>query len=247
MPDAIVLVPTGSGQTSVTSGANLVTQIARIVGGESESQIRSQALDCLNRVRIELNNHDWRFMKTTDSAITLVDGQQTYSLQRTFRKPSYACLVDVAGDRQVDLEYFDDVVFSHLQPTSAVPGAPLYYLLRNDYEDGLVSLFPIPDAAAAATYRLVVEYYARIEPFSDSADSVALPEEIVNPLVIGGQAYILRERDKNTPMTMQAFADYQRVKTLLLVEDRRYTEERTRFRLAHKASTTLGRMFIIQF
>lgn len=232
-------------QSGVGTGAQLVTQIARICGGESEGEIRTQALDCLNRVRRELNQHDWRFMKTTDAPITLVSGTSTYDLQSTFRKPSFAVLIDSAGDQKFDLEYLNDEMAAHSEPDKAQNGQPVFYLLRNDYQDGLVTLFPIPDDGTAADYRLVVEYYARIGAFADSNESeVFIPEELANVLILGGQAYMLREREKGSPVTMQAFADYQRAKNLALVDDRRLTDERPRFRIASRPRMPFGTMLI---
>ena len=244
MSHLIVSSATGSGQTGITSGSNLVTQIARIVGGEGEPEIRNQALDALNRVRIELNNHDWRFMKTTDDPITLADGTATYTLERTFRKPSYAMLIDAAGDQKFNLDYLDDETSARIPYDRAATGQPTCYFLRNDFEDGLVTLVPIPDSNTATNYRLSVEYYARIEAFADTTDPVSLPEELVNPLVIGGQAYMLRERDKQSPATVQAFADYQRVKMLLLSEDRRFTDEQPRFRIKQRQTAPFGTVYI---
>lgn len=244
MPNPTVLSPSTSGQTGISAGSILVTQIARIAGGEGEAEIRNQALDCLNRARIELNQHDWRFMKTTDNPITLSNGTDTYTLSSAFRKPSFAVLIDAAALPKFELLYADDETFSHLYPDKSQRSQPIYYMLRNDYEDGLVTLFPTPDSGTAADYRLVVEYYARIEAFSDTSDPVSLPEEIVNVLVIGGQAYLLREREKNSPATVQAFLDYQRVKKLLLSDDRHYADEKPRFTLGTRKTIPTGTMLV---
>jgi hypothetical protein len=244
MSDSTVLTASGSGQTGASSGHDLVTQIARVTGGEGETAIRDQALDCLNRVRIELNQHDWRFMKTTDDPITLVSGTSTYSLDSTFRKPSHAILIDAAAIPQYDLRYEDDEFFSHAVPRQDLSGLPMYYLLRNDFSDGLVTVYPTPDNSTASTYRLVVEYYARIGAFADSTDTVDIPEEAINVLVIGGQAYLLRERQKGTPASAIAFQDYQRAKMLLLTDDRRMGDEKARFTLGTRRIYPFGTMFI---
>jgi hypothetical protein len=244
MPSATVLTASASGQTGIVSGSNLVTQVARMVGGESEGAIRAQALDCINRVRIELNQHDLGFMKTTDGAITLVDGTATYALESTFRKPVYASLVDASGTRTFDLDYYNDAIALHDQPDMSATGRPQFYMLRNDFQDGLITLYPTPDATAASDDRLVVEYYARIEGIADSTDPVNLPEEVTNCLVVGGQAYMLRERDKVSPALGMAFADYQRIKALLMVDDRRIADERVRFRLGVSRTIPFGTMLI---
>lgn len=226
-----ILTANASGQTAVGLGAQLVTQIARIIGGESEGEIRAQALDCLNRVRTELNQHDWRFVKTTQDPITLVNQQSTYSLAAAFRKPSFARLIDAAALPFKHLEYEDDVVWSRRQEIQSQTGLPVWYTLRNDFDDGLIQLFPIPDLSASSQYRLQVEYYARIGAFADTEEGGQdLPEEVMNVLVVGGQAYFLRERDKASPVTGQAFADYQRLLAMLATHDRRQTEARSRFR-----------------
>jgi hypothetical protein len=232
-------------QAGVGTGAALVTQIARICGGESENEIRSQALDCLNRVRRELNQHDWRFMKTTDDPITLVNGTATYALQSTFRKPSFAVLIDIDAQPRYTLDYLDDETGAHTDPDKTSTGLPVFYLLRNDYQDGLVTLYPTPDDSTATDFRLVVEYYARIGAFADSNESeVFVPEELANILIVGGQAYMLRERDKNSPAALQAFADYQRMKKLLLTDDRRVMDEKARFRLGTRRFQPVGTILI---
>jgi hypothetical protein len=91
---------------------------------------------------------------------------------------------------------------------------------------------------------LVVEYYARIGAFADSTDTVDIPEEAINVLVIGGQAYLLRERQKGTPASAIAFQDYQRAKMLLLTDDRRMGDEKARFTLGTRRIYPFGTMFI---
>lgn len=233
MPDSIVLTPTGSGQTGVLSGQDLVTQVAQISGVQGEVLGRAQALDCLNRARIELNQYDWRFSKVTATAITLVNGTRTYSLPTEFKKPGDARLIDAAGSGYRTLTYIEDITSWRLDWQQSNTGAPYYYHLRNEFGDGLIDVYPIPDVSAAATYRLSVEYYQRFGALSDdSTCQLEMPEEATNALVLGGQAYLLRERDKNTPVVTQAFVDYQRAVNLLKTFDRRITDELTRFRLA---------------
>lgn len=235
MPDSIVLTPTGSGQTGIRTGSDLVTDVARIVGGEGEVTIRAQALSCLNRARIELNQHDWRFTKITFPPITLVIGQRTYSLPTAFKKPSYARLIDATGLGFRTLVYRDDVEGWRMDQKQDQNDAPYWYCLRNDFDDGLIDVYPDPDSRVSSLYRLQVEYFQRLGRFSDSPDvQLEMPEEAENVLVLGGQANILRERDKNSPVVVQAFADYQRAMQLLRAFDRRIPDEEARFTLRPK-------------
>jgi hypothetical protein len=246
MSDHSIVSPSGSGQPWVSTGGNLVTQIARCVGGESEEEVRGQALDCLNRARIELNQHDWRFMKRTDDPITLVDGTATYSLEATFHKPSYAYLIDSSALLVRTLENIDDAALYRRRDQPQPPsGIPIFYSLRNEFEDGLVTLYPTPDAGTASQNRLVVEYFARIGAFSDDNEAMQeLPEEVTNVLVIGGQSYLLRERRGGSPEAAQSFADYQRTKMLLLTEDRRVADEQARFQPRVRHFQSVGVMYL---
>lgn len=229
MPDSIVLTPTDSGQTGVLTGHNLVSQVARIAGGEGEILIRAQALDCLNRARIEMNQYDWRFSKVTFAPITLVVGTRTYSLPTAFKKPCNARLIDSAGNGYATLVYRDDTESWRLDQKQSEGGNPYWYRLRNEFGDGLIDVYPVPGVSCAASYRLSVEYYQRFGAFSDTDVQLAMPEEATNVLVLGGQAYILREREKNSPVVAQAFADYQRELLALKTYDRRITDEEARF------------------
>ena len=235
MSDSIVLTPTGSGQAGVLSGHDLVTQVAQISGVHGETLGRAQALDCLNRARIELNQYDWRFSKITASAITFVTGTRTYSLPTEFKKPGDARLIDAAGNGFRTLTFIDDIMSWRLDWQQSLSGTPYYYHLRNEFGDGLIDVYPIPDTSTAANYRLNVEYYQRFGAFSDDPTcQLEMPEEATNALVLGGQAYLLRERDKGSPIVVQAFADYQRAVNLLKTFDRRITDDVTRFRLMPK-------------
>lgn len=244
MPDPAILQQTGSGQTSVAAGSSLVTQVVRVMGLQGNQDARSQGLDCINRVRIEMNQHDWRFMKVTQSPITLASGTATYALDSAFRKPSFAGYIDSSGNKRIDLIYYDDAVFSHLNPTQQDTGDASIYTLRNDFNDGFISVYPVPDVKTASNSRLSVEYFARINAIADTSSPINLPEEAQNLLVIGGQAYFLRERDKANPTTTVAFQDYMRMVGLLLSNDRRQTDERPRFTIGRQRIPAQGQLFV---
>lgn len=244
MSEATILTRTGSGQTGTGSGSNLISQIARIVGGESEPNVRAHALDCLNRVKNELNQHDWRFMKRTQAAITFINGTATYNLDASYRKPSFAHILDSTGKLYAEIIYKDDAAFSHQKTAQTDTGLPIYYTLRNEFEDGYITVYPIPDSSTATNYQMMVEYFARIPTMADNSDQLSLPEEVLNVLVAGGQAYITRERQKESPVIPVLFGDYQRSKSLLMSNDRRFSDEMPRFRIRGSQYQPFGTMLI---
>src|SRR3990167_4619438 len=243
MSDVVVVTSSGSGQTGAGSGANKVTEVARIVGGQDENSIRAQALSCINRVRMELNMHDWRFMKTNASNITLINGTATYALPTNLKAVTYARLLDTNGKQDHELTYVPDDVFTHWMTDQEHTGQPLYYNASNVFGDGLVTLYPVPDASAVTNWTLDVEYFKRIPVITDDAWAIDVPEEVNLVLTAGGQMYLLEERDKSSPVLPVKIAEYGRVFGELKAMDRRVHDERPRFRIG-SARQTLGTLYI---
>ena len=233
MATATVVIPSGSSQTRCPVGSQLVSQVARIVGGEGENKVRAAALDTINRVRVRMNRRDWRFTKTTASAITLVDGTATYSLPAAFKRPNYAQLIDSDGDVFKKLHYRDDAWFSAWQEQQSGTGLPDVYELRNDQADGLITLYRPPNAETAADFTLRVEFYSRITVISDSTAAVDYPEEMCDVLIYGGQYLLLKEREKdNLELIAIARSDYDRAFSDLIRYDRQFDDNRSRFSIS---------------
>ena len=244
MATATVVIPSGSSQTRCPVGSQLVSQVARIVGGEGENKVRSAALDTINRVRVRMNRRDWRFTKTTHTAITLVDGTATYSLPAAFKRPVFAQLLDSNSKVFSKLEYKDDAWFAAWWEQQDGTGPPTVYELRNDQADGLVTVYPTPDAGAAADHTLRVEYFSRITVISDSTVAVDFPEEMCDVLIYGGQYLLLKEREKdNRELLAIARADYDRAFSDLIRYDRQFDDNRTRFRISPGVKA-FGTLFI---
>jgi hypothetical protein len=241
----VVVTSSGSGQTGVSAGNGLVNQVAVVVGGENEAEVRSQALAAINRVRTRLNKRDWNFMRKQASAITLVDGTKTYTLPTAFKKPAFAILQDTSSNADWTLRYANDAWFSHWNEDRETSGRPQWYTLRNHYDDGLIELYPIPDASAASDWTLLVDYYGRISNIQDTSTAIDLPEEVEDVLVLGGQYFLLREREKNSPSLPMARADFLEGERLLQVYDRRIEDENPRFRVGtSRSNQTLGTIWI---
>lgn len=229
MSDVVVVGSSGSGQAGAGTGSAKVTEVARVVGGHNENEIRHQALACVNRVREHINSRDWRFTKTNAANITLVNGTATYTLPTNFKAPSYARLLASTGKQQHELRYVLDEAMTHSVTNQDSSGQPYFYSLRNHYADGLVTLYPTPDASAAATWTLDVEYHKRIPLITDDSTAIDVPEEVNRVLAIGGQYELLVEREKNSPVLPLRRADYEAAMRELVNFDRRITDEFARF------------------
>jgi len=239
MPN-IVVSTSGGGQPSCGAGNDLVTQVASVIGGSDEDNIRAQALDCINRARSEINMHDWRFLKRTVTSTAFVAATQTYTLPTTFKSPAFFHLLDTNGKPYRDLQYIDDASFTHAVPQQNISSIPAAYSLRNTFNDGLISFYPVPDASVVSNYTWSGEYFTRVANITDDTAALSsIPEEICNVLIAGGQYYLVSEREKgNEGLVNHKWQDYQRVKNLALVNDRRISDDRgDRFRLPSRRST----------
>jgi len=219
--------------------------VAEVIGGTGEGELRAQALNALNRVRQRMNKRDYRFMKKQQSAITLVDGTQTYSLDSAFKKPYFAILLDTSSQPDHTLTYKDDAAFAHWAEDQEQTGRPEWYTLRNHYDDGLISLYPVPDSSAAASWTLIVNYFGRIAVIQDTSAGIDLPEECEDVLVLGGQYFLLRDREKNSQALAAYRADFLEAERLLQVFDRNVADDFPRFRIGSAStSVPLGTVFI---
>lgn len=234
-----VLATSGGGQPGCESGQHLVDSVASLVGGVDEDNVRVQALDCVNRARNEINMHDWRFLKRTVTSTAFVASTQTYSLPAAFKSPGFFRVLDSNGKPYRDLQYMDDIDMTHVVPQQTLTGTPSAYSLRNSFNDGLISFYPVPGTTEASSYTWAGEYFTRIANINDDSTALSdIPEEICNVIIAGGQYFLMAERDKgNSPIVNLKLADYQRIKNLALVNDRRMTDDRGgRFRLPSRRS-----------
>lgn len=230
---AIVVSTSGGGQPGCSSGSHLVDSVASVIGGVDETNVRVQALDCINRARNEINMHDWRFLKRAVTSTAFMASTATYTLATTFKSPSFFRVLDSNGKPYRDLTYVDDISMTHAVPQQTQVGVPTLYSLRNTFNDGLITFYPVPNASTVAGYTWAGEYYTRVAEITDDSTALSsIPEEICNVIVAGGQYFLVAEREKaNTPLLNLKLGDYQRVKNLALVNDRRMTDETARFRL----------------
>jgi len=237
----IVVPSSGGGQPGISGGggggSTLVDQVAAVVGGVDEDSVRVQALEAVNRARNEINMHDWRFLKRTVTSTAFVSGTATYTLPTIFKSPGFFRVLDSNSKPYRDLIYMDDADLSHAVPQQTLSGCPAAYSLRNTFADGLITFYPVPGTTEASSYTWAGEYYTRIPYINDDSTALTgIPDEIGNVLVAGGQYYLVSEREKgNGNIVSHKWQDYQRIKNLALVNDRRMSDDRGgRFRLPNR-------------
>lgn len=220
----------GSGQSKPRDCKSLITTIARSFGGENDGRVRSMALDTLNQTLSELSGlRDWNWERTTQSAITLVDGTATYSLDSAYKKPSKAVLIDSDSNEFRSLGYADWERFQDTGKQTRV-GNPWVYMLKNAFNLGTVELYPVPDAGAASDYTLELTYFKRLSLCTDSVSSVINAPAEVEPWVTQ-RATALLAQIKNPEQATLFLGTAARLYNALVRWDTRIRDERLRFSL----------------
>lgn len=229
----LIVGTSGSGQPTAGYGAKKVSEVARIVGGEDENSVRAQALDCINRIIEQLNMYDLRSMKRSVTATSFVSGQRHYSLPSAFKSASFFRVLYASDSRPYcDLKYRDDESLTHEFPTQTHTGVPVFYSLRNTFNDGYISFYPVPDSSTVSAYKYSGEYYTRLGKLTDDQTTITdMQPEVDTVLVTGAQSMLLREHKKDSVLAPQLQQDYMRLLRDLIVFDRRVSDEKTRFRL----------------
>jgi hypothetical protein len=66
-------------------------------------------------------------------------------------------------------------------------GKPYLYTLRNVDQDGLISFYPVPDGI----YTITVQYYKRIPQLANNDDTLLIPIEFENFIILRAQYYLM--------------------------------------------------------
>lgn len=222
----------------------LIDKVTQLFGLKDDNEMRGLAEHFLDDAIKEMNSYLFEFSRTMETGITLSASTQDYTLSGGLPfKESQAYLVNSSsGDAAAPLHYLPYVHFKRLfaleENTDAVStaGVPYAYTIRNLHDDGVVSLFPIPNTSTASSWTLTVEYYTRIPLVSELAldtSQLDVPQEVETALVFGGQkrmAIHIHGPGHDDVKALDALEN--RARTRLQAIDRHHPDSNTRFRLA---------------
>lgn len=208
----VVSAPSGSGQPATGTFGALKTSAAKILGGESQAKIKELAGDGILRGIDDLNmKHLFRFGSKQSADTALVSGTATYSLASDFFAVQEVQLIDTNSKTHTTLEYIPWGQFNALEPQQTSTGRPIYWTSRNTFDDGTITLYPTPDASAAANYTYRITYYERIARPSLDDDIISAPRELQEILVTYAEYHLLMLRSRNNPYAIEAkWQEYER-------------------------------------
>lgn len=167
--------------------ADLKDQVALILGRQLDSQSLYRCGQFINRAIKELNTRAWKALLTPNTNITTITNTRTYSLDAPFYRESKVQRLDSSNKPSYTLDYRDWEQFQIQCQQQSINSAPLIYTLRNTFNDGLIDFYPIPDQV----YTITVQYYARIPQLVNNDDTLLIPIEFENFIIIRAQFYLM--------------------------------------------------------
>lgn len=173
------------------SREELIKRVGSTYGLDTDTdtaEFKPRVLAFLDEAVNDLNAFLFDFNKLSVSGITLTEGDETVPLPATFYKESTCTLIKTGDTIGEVLAYIPYVHFVKLKATRypTRPDIPFWYSLRNVEREGLLYLWPPPNADVAANYTLILEYYRRV-PLVSEEDPLVVPREVQSYLMYNAQ------------------------------------------------------------
>ena len=217
--------------------ADLKDQVALILGRQLDQQSLYRCGQFINRVIKELNTRPWKALLTTGTPITTSSTVRTYSLDSLFFKESKVQRLDDASKPAFTLQYLDWEQYQARYDRQTDSGAPYMYTLRNVDQDGIIDFYPVPDQA----YTITVQYYARIPQLVNNDDTLLIPIEFENYIILKAQFYLLDLFHHERSAEKFKYCENEMAK--LIRVDEIHPDDTPRFRLPIPKST-FGTIYI---
>lgn len=180
----------------------MVQEVADLIGGTDDLDIRTKAMRMLDRAADRMNAAGvYLFRRKEYSGFAaFTTGQSTLTLPSDFAwatDPSIA--YDVNGNAIQIMEWKTWEIYRMLlqQTSQNINSVPCFLSILNEL-DGIAYLYPYIDAAKTASIKMT--YFARVVRLSEVSDgNVYLSPEGRECLITGGQAMMVRQRFLTKP------------------------------------------------
>lgn len=180
----------------------MVQEVADLIGGTDDLDIRTKAMRMLDRAADRMNAAGvYLFRRKEYSGFAaFTTGQSTLTLPSDFAwATDPAVAYNVQGNSVQNMEWKTWEIYRWLlQNTSQNnTGVPAYLTILNEL-DGIAYLYPYIDPAQCSSIKMT--YFARIVRISEVSDgNVYLSPEGRECLITGGQAMMVRQRFLTKP------------------------------------------------
>jgi hypothetical protein len=166
-------------------------KIGALAKGQSpDTEDISNGSEALNSLAALLSTDGMQLWKRTEIAVTLVDGQQDYTLDDAL-KVHQVVLRYSGSDTSYEIQWKSLYDFNNL-PTSE-GGTPVHYTFTPNIQDGTLKIWPTPDSTTATNYSLVAVVQKEFDGFFASSDTPDFPPYWTDALIYGLAARLAPE------------------------------------------------------
>jgi hypothetical protein len=214
--DNLLQIPTLT-TPSLNNVELMVQEVADLVGGSDDVDIREKAMRMLDRAADRMNSAGVFLFRRKENAFTsFTTGQSTLALPSDWGWATDPMVAyDTLGNTLQVIEWKTWEIYRSLLQTTVqnITGVPNFASLLSEM-DALIYLYPYIDSAKVTTIKAT--YFARILRISEVSDgNVFLSPEGRECLITGGQAMMMRQRFLTKPAIWEPMMqDFDRQITL---------------------------------
>lgn len=187
---------------STTAVDVLIEEVAGLVGGPDEPDVRELAIRCLDRAADRLNMQSiWMHRRKEATFTSFTDGQSTLTLPSDWGWPDRPVFAyDSDGNQVAHIDWVTwDMMRAAIQTTDTTQqrSVPNYISIRT-VMDELLYLFPYINTGSLAT--IIVPYFTRVLRISEVSDgSLYITKEAREALLTTAQFLIMQRRHAAKP------------------------------------------------
>ena len=195
----------------------MVSEVAGLVGGEDNINVKAKAIKALDRAADVLNMSGLYLFRRKEvtysnaaaggsgsTLLALGDKELTTPSDWGWPDPSVMA-VDSDGNERGEIFWQSWETFRRMatRDTSNANSTPAWIAIRNEMEE-VLHIWPPIDTEVIA--QIIVPYFARILRPSEVGDSnLYASQEAIEAMIMGGEAYMMRFRHKNQPQMWLPF------------------------------------------
>ena len=187
---------------STTAVDVIIEEVAGLVGGPEEPDIRELAIRCLDRAADRLNAQSiWMHRRKENSFTSFTDGQSTLTLPSDWGwpdRPVYSYDSDGNQVAHIDWITWDSMRHAIQTTDTTQQRSNPYYISIKSVMDALLYIYPYIDSTKIST--IIVPYFARVLRISEISDgNLYITREAREALLTTAQYLIMQRRHASKP------------------------------------------------
>ncbi len=201
---ARVFLPQATGPPSAKPLRDMITAVARAMGGSASTQLRALAKEYIIKSLRQINiAEDFVFARTATASAPLVEDQRKLAIPpEAFVIGEVQLVYTAAGAPRPEAEgeaagRLDWTPWEHAQrlyPLTA-KGRPERWWAENNYLDRQIDIYPACGEAAARDYATRMVYHTRLTTPTSEGDVLLAPPEFVEVVEEWAKGILLEEQD----------------------------------------------------